>query len=123
RNFGENRVLVLLDGRRHVASTTTGAVDVDLLPQGLISRVDVVTGGASAAYGSNAVSGVVNFILDKHFTGTKVDLKTGLSQRNDNAYYAANLAFGTPFADGRGHFLVNYDHHDSEGMAGELSNH
>src|SRR5690606_29338935 len=69
RNFGSNRVLVLLDGRRHVPSTRDGVVDVDLIPQALVSRVDIVTGGASAAYGSDAVSGVVNFILNKEFDG------------------------------------------------------
>ncbi|HET6609642.1 MAG TPA: TonB-dependent receptor plug domain-containing protein, partial [Rhodopila sp.] len=69
RNFGQNRTLVLLDGQRLQPSAQNGAVDVSTLPQMLMSRVDVVTGGGSAVYGSDAITGVVNFILDKHFTG------------------------------------------------------
>ena len=67
--LGAARTLVLFDGQRSVASTTTGTVDVNTFPQALIERVEVVTGGASSAYGSDAVSGVVNFILDRDFTG------------------------------------------------------
>ncbi|MEG8053680.1 TonB-dependent receptor plug domain-containing protein [Sphingomonas aerolata] len=69
RNLGANRTLVLFDGQRSVASTTTGQVDVNTFPQALIERVEVVTGGASSAYGSDAVSGVINFILDRDYTG------------------------------------------------------
>ena len=65
RNLGEIRTLVLLDGRRSVGSTITGLVDVNTIPQLLVERVEIVTGGASAAYGSDAVAGVVNFILNK----------------------------------------------------------
>src|SRR6202000_3238037 len=64
RNFGAQRTLVLFDGHRVAPSNQDGTVDVDVLPQMLMSRVDVVTGGASAVYGSDAVAGVVNFILD-----------------------------------------------------------
>jgi outer membrane receptor protein involved in Fe transport len=71
RDLGVTRTLVLLDGRRVVGSGMSPAVDVNLLPQNLVQRVDVVTGGASAAYGSDAVAGVVNFILDTKFTGLK----------------------------------------------------
>src|SRR5215469_16588446 len=67
RNFGSQRTLVLLDGHRVTPSNDDGTVDVDTLPQMLIQRVDVVTGGASAVYGSDAVTGVVNFVLDKKF--------------------------------------------------------
>lgn len=70
RGLGVTRTLVLLDGRRVVGSGVSPAVDVNMLPQNLIQRVDVVTGGASAAYGSDAVAGVVNFILDTKFTYT-----------------------------------------------------
>ena len=74
RNLGANRTLVLIDGQRVVPSTVTGLVDVNMIPTQLLQRVDVVTGGASASYGSDAVAGVVNFILDKKFTGIKADL-------------------------------------------------
>jgi len=80
RNFGTQRTLILLDGHRVPASNQDGTVDVDTLPQMLMSRVDVVTGGASAVYGSDAVAGVVNFILDKKFDGFKYNFNAGISK-------------------------------------------
>ena len=67
RGLGASRTLTLLDGHRFISAGPTGQIDTNLLPQGLVSRVDVVTGGASAAYGSDAVSGVINFVLDKKY--------------------------------------------------------
>jgi len=107
RGLGTNRTLVLLNGNRVVPSTTTGGVDVNLLPQGLVERVDVVTGGASAAWGSDAVAGVVNFILDKDFTGLKGNVQAGSSFRGDAETITANLTFGTSFGGGRGHLLLD----------------
>ncbi|MXO76027.1 TonB-dependent receptor [Altererythrobacter aerius] len=107
RNLGETRTLILLDGRRAVPSTITGLVDVNTLPQALIERVDIVTGGASAAYGSDAVAGVVNFILDKDYTGIKLEADTGITTYGDGFNYSASLAGGTSFADGRGHVLIS----------------
>ena len=69
RGLGDNRTLVLIDGKRAPYFDTTGAVDVNSIPTGLIKRVDILTGGASAVYGSDAVAGVVNFILDDRFVG------------------------------------------------------
>src|SRR3954462_6843557 len=83
RNFGAQRTLVLLDGHRATPSNSDGTGDVDTLPQMLISRVDIVTGGASAVYGSDAVTGVVNFVLDKKFTGFKTDFNSGISTYSD----------------------------------------
>jgi outer membrane receptor for ferrienterochelin and colicin len=77
RGLGINRTLVLLDGRRVVGSGLLPAVDVNMLPQNLVKRIDVVTGGASAAYGSDAVAGVVNFILDTDFQGLKGQINYG----------------------------------------------
>lgn len=71
RNLGANRTLVLLDGKRFVPTSGSGNVDISLFPTALIERLEIVTGGASAAYGSDAVTGVVNFILDRNFTGFK----------------------------------------------------
>ena len=79
RNFGETRTLILLNGRRSVASTITGVVDVNTIPQMLVERVEIVTGGASASYGSDAVAGVVNFILDNDFEGLRVEADTGIT--------------------------------------------
>jgi iron complex outermembrane recepter protein len=97
RNLGTARTLVLFDGER--LSTT----DIDTLPQELISRVDVVTGGASSVYGSDAVAGVVNFILDKHFNGVKVDAQGGISTFGDAASHKIDLVAGTDLFGGRGH--------------------
>src|SRR3546814_8126761 len=77
------------------------AVDFNLVPQKLVQRVDVVTGGASAAYGSDAVAGVVNFILDTKFTGVKGSLNFSQTDRSDGRVVSGDLAYGTPFADGR----------------------
>jgi len=104
RNLGVQRTLVLLDGHRVVASNSNGSVNVDSLPQMLMSRVDVVTGGASAVYGSDAVAGVVNFILDKNFTGFKYDVNAGISTYTDGAEAKIGLAWGTDLFGGRGHY-------------------
>src|SRR3954469_22020387 len=83
RNFGASRTLVLLNGHRVPASNQDGTVNIDTLPQMLVSRVDIVTGGASAVYGSDAVAGVVNFILDKNFTGLLLKADGGISKYGD----------------------------------------
>ena len=107
RNLGASRTLVLLDGQRSVGSLLTGAVDINALPQQLISRVEVVTGGASAVYGSDAVSGVVNFIVDKEFTGVKGEVSGGMTSHLDDPNYKIALSAGFPFAGGRGHFITS----------------
>ena len=116
RNLGEVRTLVLLDGRRSVASTVTGLVDVNTIPQMLIERVEVVTGGASATYGSDAVAGVVNFILDKDFTGINVQADSGITSRGDGANYSLGVAAGLSFADGRGHFIAQGEIAHADGI-------
>jgi len=114
RNFGAQRTLVLLDGHRATPSNADGTVDVDTLPQMLISRVDIVTGGASAVYGSDAVTGVVNFVLDKKFDGLKFDVNSGISTYADAMSYNLGVAGGTDLFGGRGHFeaSVEYRHRD-----------
>jgi outer membrane receptor protein involved in Fe transport len=114
RNFGGQRTLVLLDGQRVVASNTNGTVNVDTLPQILVQRVDVVTGGASAVYGSDAVSGVVNFVLDKRFTGVKVNANSGISTYGDAATYKFAAAAGTDLFGGRGHIEGSMDYFHSD---------
>lgn len=110
------RTLILLDGRRIVPTQMTGAVDANMIPQGLLKRVDVVTGGASAAYGSDAVAGAVNFVLDTRYTGLKLNLQGGLSSRGDAGNMKASATAGTSFADGRGHILVSADYFDQNGI-------
>lgn len=107
RGLGINRTLVLLDGRRVVGSGLLPAVDVNMLPQNLVKRVDVVTGGASAAYGSDAVAGVVNFILDTEFKGLKGSFNYNQTDRNDGRLISGDLAWGSSFAGGRGHVLLS----------------
>ncbi len=87
RGMGTNRTLVLLDGKRYInAALTSGnsAPDINSFPNALIERVDVVTGGASAAYGSDALSGVVNFVIDHDFTGFKGEVQTGMTKYEDD---------------------------------------
>ncbi|NIJ67536.1 outer membrane receptor protein involved in Fe transport [Sphingomonas leidyi] len=114
RNLGEGRVLVLLDGRRSVGSTIYGWVDINTIPQALVDRVEVVTGGASSAYGSDAVSGVVNFILNKKLEGLKIEADSGITTYGDGGNYSASIAGGKSFAGGRGHILLsaNIAHQD-----------
>ncbi|WP_158049704.1 TonB-dependent receptor domain-containing protein [Sphingomonas jeddahensis] len=114
RNLGVQRTLTLLDGRRAPPSATTGATDVNLLPQLLIQRVDTVTGGASAAYGSDAVAGVVNFVLDRNLTGLRTEVQAGISTRGDGGSQKVALAGGTSFADGRGHLLLSGEYANSD---------
>ncbi len=106
RNFGGNRTLTLLDGHRLTPSLQDGTVGVETLPLTLMSRTEVVTGGASAVYGSDAVSGVVNFVLDKEFTGLKMDLNGGISSYGDGASFKFEVAAGTSLFGGRGHIEV-----------------
>ncbi len=103
RGLGTIRTLTLIDGQRIVPSNVTGITDVSELPQLLIQRVDVVTGGASASWGSDAIAGVVNFILDKKFTGFKANLQGGMSTYGDDGSVLMQMAAGTDFGGGRGH--------------------
>jgi iron complex outermembrane receptor protein len=115
RNFGIIRTLILLDGRRVTPTSQTGQVDVNILPQMLVQRVDVVTGGASAVYGSDAITGVVNFVLDKNYTGLKAVAQKGRSEYGDADSYRLGLAGGTSVTD-RGHFIWSVERYDNEGI-------
>jgi iron complex outermembrane receptor protein len=116
RNFGETRTLILLNGRRSVASTITGVVDVNTIPQMLVERVEIVTGGASASYGSDAVAGVVNFILDNDFEGLKIEGDTGITSRGDGFNYSFSAAGGMSFGDGRGRLLLSGEMAHGDGI-------
>jgi outer membrane receptor protein involved in Fe transport len=110
RGLGRSRTLVLINGRRQVTAdiiNNGNAVDINTLPTDLIDRVDIVTGGNSSIYGSDAIAGVVNFILKDNFEGLKLHGQSGVSKYGDagNQYIAA--VAGTNFADGRGNFAVN----------------
>jgi len=116
RGLGATRTLVLVDGRRFVSSSTQGTVDLNLIPTSLLERTEVVTGGASAAYGSDAVAGVVNLIINKRLEGIKASANYGLTDRGDGQNYLLSLAGGTSFAGGRGHVVVGGEYEDNKGV-------
>jgi iron complex outermembrane receptor protein len=116
RSLGTERTLVLVNGRRFVPTTARGTVDTNYIPGILIDRVDVVTGGASAAYGSDAVAGVVNFILNSKLNGIRAEAQTGISQQGDDRTIFLSAAGGTSFAGGKGHFVIGGEYEDNEGM-------
>lgn len=117
RGIGTNRTLVLLDGRRVVSSTRQGSTDISLFPEELMQRVEIVTGGASAAYGSDAVSGVVNMILDTDFTGIRGSVQGGITDRSDRRNYKLSLSAGTPIGE-RGHLLLSGQYFNADGVRG-----
>jgi len=116
RALGSNRTLILLDGRRVTPGTATNDVDVNLLPNLLVNRVEIVTGGASAAYGSDAVAGVVNYVLDHDFTGFRGDVNAGISDREDNESYKVAVAGGWKLMDERLHVMASLEYFDSAGI-------
>ena len=118
RNLGPQRTLILLDGQRMPAATTGDIVDINAIPNAIIKRVDIVTGGASAAWGSDAVAGVVNFVLDKTYTGIKGEASGGITTYGDDANYKVALTAGTSFAGGRGHLLVSGEASYNAGIDG-----
>jgi iron complex outermembrane receptor protein len=118
RGFGAIRTLVLQDGNRVSGTFYDTTVDTDMLPQMLIERVEVVSGGASAVYGSDAITGVINFITNKHFNGLKGYIQGGVTTYGDNRSSKAGLAWGADILD-RGHIEVAVDYlmRDMAGVA------
>ncbi len=119
RGLGSNRNLVLLDGRRLPLADISGNVDINLIPDAILASVQTITGGASAVYGSDAMSGVVNFITLGHFEGIRTDLQYGNSERGDYEQITSSAAFGTSFADNRGQALLSVGYSTREGLSGE----
>jgi outer membrane receptor protein involved in Fe transport len=111
--FFGTRTLTLIDTQRVVSTTAGGGVDITLVPSMLVGRVETVTGGASAVYGSDAVAGVVNVILDKTLDGFKAQGDFSRTTHGDGNDWHAAAASGTGFADGRGHFIVGAEYQDS----------
>jgi len=106
RGIGANRNLVLLDGRRATPSNASGVVDVSTIPSAALERVEIISGGASATYGADAVAGVTNFILKKNFQGLELDGQMGLSQEGDAFEYQFSGIMGSDFEDGRGNISL-----------------
>jgi outer membrane receptor protein involved in Fe transport len=107
RGLGTQRTLVLMNGRRVVPSNSDGTVDINLLPTPLIRNVEVISGGASAAYGSDALAGVANFILDQDFSGVQIDAQYGVTDRDDGATESYSITLGGDIADGRGNVVMS----------------
>jgi iron complex outermembrane receptor protein len=116
RGLGTIRTLVLLDGQRVAPANVSGVVDISQLPQLLIQRIDVVTGGASASWGSDAVAGVVNFVTDKKFSGIRANLLAGVSTYGDDPNVTAQLAYGGEFDGGRGHIEISSEYSFTAGL-------
>lgn len=113
RQLGVVRTLVLLDGQRVVQSNVTGVVDIGTMPTILVKRIDVVTGGASAAWGSDAVAGVVNLVLNREFDGLRASVEAGESAAFDQQNYRFQAAWGTGFDGGKGRLIVAGNHLES----------
>ena len=117
--LGTNRNLVLLDGRRLPSSDINGNVDINILPDAIISGIDTITGGASAIYGSDAMSGVVNFKTIRSFEGIKVDLMNSISERGDAYKFNGSLALGTQFAENRGNLIATFSYAKQDPVNGD----
>ncbi|MDZ7825872.1 MAG: TonB-dependent receptor plug domain-containing protein [Gammaproteobacteria bacterium] len=116
RGLGTSRTLVLVNGRRYMPSTQTGVVDLNTIPASLIESVDVVTGGASAVYGSDALAGVVNFKLKDDFEGVEVNALYDITEEGDAEKYNLDLTIGGNFADGRGNAVVHAQFSDRNAL-------
>ena len=115
RNLGFERTLVLVNSRRHVAAYPgTASVDINSIPTDLIERVDVLTGGVSALYGADAVSGVVNFVLKRDFEGIRARGQIGISEEGDAGSRFGSIVAGKNFADGRGNITLAYEYQQSD---------
>ncbi|WP_374125728.1 TonB-dependent receptor plug domain-containing protein [Sphingomonas sp. 28-62-11] len=117
RNLGVQRTLVLVNGRRHIGGDPgTSSVDLNSIPGSMIKQLDVVTGAASAIYGADAVSGVVNIILKTDFEGLRLGARGGISDRGDAGERQLTALLGSKFADDRGHFVVGAEYYKSDGF-------
>ena len=117
RGLGNNRNLILIDGRRPMSSSTDQTVDLNTIPQALIERVEVVTGGAGATYGADAIAGVVNFILKDNFEGLQLEATYANSiPETDAREYRIGGAIGGNFADGRGNIAFSFEYAKRQGL-------
>ncbi len=116
--LGTNRNLVLLDGKRLPLSDINGNVDINILPESIMGGVDIITGGASAIYGSDAISGVVNFKTQRAFDGVRMDVQNSISERGDAYKFNGSLAFGSSFAEDRGHVMAAFSYAQQDQVNG-----
>ncbi|KMS58146.1 TonB-dependent receptor [Sphingobium cupriresistens] len=120
RGLGSTRTLVLVNGRRYVSYDSNQVVDLNTIPAGLIDQVQVVTGGRSAIYGSDAIAGVINFVMKQNFEGVEANANYRINQAGDDGTFNTNLLLGGNFADGRGNatFYIDYTKRDGVLQAG-----
>jgi len=118
RGLQSNRTLQLLDGRRVVQSTIFGGPDINLFPESVVSSIQTVTGGASAAYGTDAVAGAVNFILDTDFEGIRANLSTGENDKGHGEHYEVSFAAGFALGE-RTHLLVSAEKNEQDPIWGD----
>lgn len=116
RNLGEERTLVLVDGKRFTPYSADGIVDLSMIPVSLIERVEVITGGASAVYGSDAVAGVVNFIMKKDFEGFETDLSYQVTGEDDGDRTDLSLTMGGNIVEGRGNVVLNFGYTEQKAV-------
>jgi outer membrane receptor protein involved in Fe transport len=116
RGLGTGRNLVLIDGRRAMGSTSGGTVDVNTIPTALIERVEIISGGAAATYGPDAVAGVVNFIMKQSFDGIAIDSTYRITDRGDGEEWGSDITFGGKFADDRGNAVFNASYFSREAI-------
>ena len=114
RGFGPNRGLVLMDGHRATPTNALMVVDINSVPSSMIKRVEIISGGASATYGADAIAGVSNFILRKDFQGLEADFQQGITQAGDGQETRASALMGSKFADGRGNVVFAAEYYNRE---------
>lgn len=117
RDLGSDRTLVLIDGRRVVGSLAGSAtVDLNVIPTQFVERIDILTGGASSLYGSDAIAGVVNFVYKTDFEGIEANAQYGITEHGDDARYQANVTVGSNVANGDGNIMVHFGYSNEEGL-------
>ncbi|MBZ6377713.1 TonB-dependent receptor [Pacificimonas flava] len=114
RGLGATRTLVLVNGRRFIPADASGTVDLSSVPDALIERVDIITGGASAVYGSDAIAGAINFVLKEDYNGFEAGYMYGINERGDGISHKLDLTTGAEFDDGRGNVVmgISYTNQD-----------
>ncbi|HEY6125153.1 MAG TPA: TonB-dependent receptor [Steroidobacteraceae bacterium] len=116
RGLGTQRNLVLLNGRRLPPSNPTGTVDVNIIPSALIENIEVVTGGASAVYGSDAIAGVTNFTLKRNFEGVAIDTGFGRTAQSDGQEWSSSLTLGSNFSEDRGNAVFSFQYTERDAI-------
>ena len=114
RGIGSNRNLVLLDGARIVPADTFGRTDLNSIPLALIERTDILSGGATTTYGADAVSGVINFITKRDFSGIEATIADSITEKGDGNTFRTDVTIGANFDDGRGNAVFSIGYQESD---------